>query len=392
MLRMHLFLFRIFAVIAVGAIVLGCSSRESQKTPPPIPFLAPVNYAVGQGPTCISNGDFNDDGKLDLVTCNSGSDSVSVLLGNGDGTFKDQIVNPTGGQPFRMVVGKFTPDSHLDLAIIHNVTTLLTILRGTGDGRFQELQRINLDKTPTGIITADFNGDQNLDIAVSLRHDRILIFSGSGQGFFMLTHDFDPGDTPTSIIAVDLNGDNTLDMVVANNGIIGKSIATFIGTGDGRFKKAQNKRTPLSPFLVRARDFSGDGILDLVIIYGERNTLGFLRGQKDGTYADPKHFGAEGGPADMVIGDYNHDGNLDLAVPNNLSHNLSIILGRGDGTFIQPPIDYGTQKVPFSVTSGAFSEGMPDSLAVANNGSASISVFLAKMPPSGSTGNASHDP
>ena len=238
---------------------------------------------------------------------------------------------------------------------------------------------------------ADFNNDKHLDIALSLKMDRILIFKGNGRGFFALGHDFDPGDTPTKISPADMNRDGNIDLVIANNGIIGKSIAVFHGVGNGSFVKAQSKPTRLVPFIVQTSDFSEDGILDIVVIYGERNTLGLFLGKEDGTFAEPIPFGAEGGPSDMTIGDFNSDGHLDLAVPNNLSHNLSILLGNGDGTFIQPPIDYGTGRVPFSVVSAEFYKGRPPAIVVANNGANSVSVFLPKKPATPKTTSSSEN-
>lgn len=377
---MMVLLFPVRAILSLLLISLlvGCKPGGSRTEPPPDLFDAPMTYAVGTSPTCIATADFNNDDELDLITCNMGSNNLSVLLGSGNGAFHELMTTPVGSQPRLLSVAELTGDQRLDVAVIHSISTLLMILAGKGDGTFQEIQRVDFGKTPTSVLTADFNGDKHLDIAVSLVMDRILIFSGDGKGSFRLTYDFDPGDTPTGVTTADLNKDGSLDLIVANNGRVGHNIALFHGKGDGTFVPAATYRTPLAPLIVGTGDFTSDQILDIVVIYGERNTLALLPSQKDGTFKEPIPFGAEGGPAGLVTGDYNHDGRLDLAVPNNLSHNLSILLGNGDGTFIQPPIDYRTGNVPISVTSGEFEKGHPPGLAVANNENNTVSVFRAK--------------
>ncbi len=379
-MRVLIFPVRFILSLLLIGLLANCKLVGSRTGPPPDLFDAPTTYAVGTSPTCIATADFNNDDELDLITCNMGGNNLSVLLGNGNGTFQEPMTTPVGPQPRLLSVAELTGDQRPDVVVMHSISTLLMILAGKGDGTFQEIQRVNLGKTPTSVLAADFNGDKHLDIAVSLVLDRILIFSGNGKGFFVLTYDFDPGDTPTGVTTADLNTDGKPDLIVANNGRIGHNIALFYGKGDGTFVPAATYRTPLAPLIVGVSDFTGDDILDIVVIYGERNTLALLPGQKDGTFKDPIPFGAEGGPADLVMGDYNHDGRLDLAVPNNLSHNLSVLLGNGDGTFIQPPIDYRTGDVPLSVTSGEFEKGHPPGLAVANNGSSTVSVFRAKQP------------
>jgi hypothetical protein len=367
-----------FIAILVVLLAPAACKRGSHRPPPPDLFFRPVEYRVGSGPTSIATADVNGDGNPDLIVANMNSKNISTLLGNGDGSFEEQIPSFSAPDPYVLATGEFTGDAFPDLAIIHSASMLLTIMKGNGDGHFNEIQRVNLEKTPTSVLVSDFDGDGKDDIAVSLRLDRIMIFKGTGKGFFILTSDFDPGDTPTGMEARDINRDTKMDLIIANNGNIGRSIAIFAGNGDGTFKKAYVKKTKLVPLLVGSADFNLDDITDLVVVYGERNTLGLLLGQKDGGFADPIPFGAEGGPADLVIWDFNSDGKPDLAVPNNLSHSLSILLGNGDGTFIQPPIDYHTDNVPMSIVKGEFNKGRPVGLAVVNNGSDTVLVFNAK--------------
>lgn len=354
--------------------------RDRNRTPPPELFYPPVHYSIGKGPTCVASADFNNDGNLDLITCNTASRNLSVLTGIGDGSFNYQILTRVKTHPTRLVTGEFTGDSFTDIAIMHGVSTLLTIMKGKGDGTFEETQLIDLDKTPTSIIASHFTEDEHLDLAISFRLDEVRIFRGLGQGLFMRVHNFDPGDSPSGMTATDFNNDGKQDLIIANNGIMMGGIAFFQGKGNGTFSKSSFIRPTLVPLRVDTADFSEDGRNDLVVVFGERNTLGLLIGQPGGAYAEPIPFGAEGGPVALTIGDYNQDGHLDLAVPNNLTHNLSIVLGKGDGTFVHPPINYYTGKVPLAVITGEFIKGGRPAIAVVNNGSDTLSVLIPREP------------
>src|SRR5215831_6172251 len=82
-----------------------------------VSFLNPLNNAAGLNPSSVAVGDFNHDGKPDLVVANRISNNVSVLLGNGDGTFQSPVNYNTGMQPSSVAVGDFRHDGKLDLAV-----------------------------------------------------------------------------------------------------------------------------------------------------------------------------------------------------------------------------------------------------------------------------------
>lgn len=151
---------RIFINILLMVLVAGCKSGDSRSVPPPDLFYAPVFYMVGTNPTCIVTADFNADRLLDLISCNMGSKDLSVLIGNGDGTFNDQIRTTVNAKPWLLATAEFTGDSYPDLAIIDSINALLMVMIGRGNGTFQVHQRVELEKTPTSILTADFNNDQ----------------------------------------------------------------------------------------------------------------------------------------------------------------------------------------------------------------------------------------
>ncbi|MFQ6421331.1 MULTISPECIES: FG-GAP repeat domain-containing protein [unclassified Bacillus (in: firmicutes)] len=132
-------------------------------------FQSPSSLPVGQTPVGIASADFNGDGKLDLVVANEFSQNISVLLGNGDGTFQSAVnypVGTVGSFPLFVTVADFNNDGLLDLAVGNLGTNNISVLLGNGDGTFQAAVNFEVGQSPEVIIAADFNNDGAIDIAV----------------------------------------------------------------------------------------------------------------------------------------------------------------------------------------------------------------------------------
>ena len=364
--------------LLLSVFILASCTLKDETPPPPEMFLIPATYPVGTNPTDIAAADFNQDGNLDLITPNFGSDDLSILLGNGDGTFQDQIKIPVGEQPKSIAVGRFDDDAYPDLALTHSFDTTLMILRGKGDGTFKITQVENVEKKPTDIVSGDFNQDGNLDIALSLIFDRILIYSGDGRGRFALTYEFDGGDTPTDLSLADINQDGKPDLIIANSGQMRPGFSITHGRSDGRFDLPVYHPTRLRPLVVHPEDFNGDGTIDLVTIYSSISTLGLFLGNQDGRFQKASVFGGAGFPTSILMDDYNRDGRKDILVTNTLSHKFSVLFGRENGSFSHPPARYATGKGPFAMVRDNFSPEGTDALVIANNVGNTISVHLLK--------------
>src|SRR5262245_16260891 len=151
-------------------------------------FLAPLAFDTRPFPESVAVGDFNGDGRLDLAVANYGSNNVSVLVGNGDGTFQTARNFPAGDRPFSVVVGEFNGDGRLDLAVANSTTGDIggvSVLLGNGDGSFQSARGFATGARPQSVAVGDLNGDSIPDLAVgNLFSSNVSVLLGNGDGTF----------------------------------------------------------------------------------------------------------------------------------------------------------------------------------------------------------------
>src|SRR5439155_13909145 len=200
------------------------------------------NYAVGTDPRSVAVGDFNGDGKPDLAVANTGSSTISVLLGNGDGTFQAAQTFAAGASPWSVTAGDFNDDGKQDLAAANFGSADVSVLLGNGDGTFQA--------------------------AVSYP-------SGTGS----LSHNH-----PESVRAGDFNADGKPDLTVANNDA---SVSVLLGNGDGTFQAARTFWAHIHPASVAVGDFNRDGNQDLAVANFDSGDVSVLLGNGDGTLQAP---------------------------------------------------------------------------------------------------------
>src|SRR5438876_8554216 len=200
----------------------GCTRSESHQAPDL--FYLYKTIEVGKNPTSIVTGDLNGDRVADLITTNIGSDSLSVLIGIGDGNFRDPVTIRMPEQPRAVVVHDFNEDGKLDLAVATAGNNRVTILLGDGTGQFTRGDSYPAVRSPVSLAVADFNGDRKADLAVALRNDKLLVLLGRGDGSFLEKAMYEYGDTPTAVVAADVNEDSLPDLVVTHGGKMSSSV------------------------------------------------------------------------------------------------------------------------------------------------------------------------
>jgi FG-GAP-like repeat/FG-GAP repeat len=291
----------------------------------------------------LASGDFNGDGILDLAVADAGCGQVSILLGNGDGTFTEGGSFSTGAgatfAPYSVAVGDFNSDGKLDLVTANELVNKASVLLGNGDGTFQSHVDYDTGVDSRQVATGDFNGDGRLDLAVS-SSEGVSILLGNGDGTFQsqTLYPLETNDNPYLIIA-DLNGDGKLDLAVANTA---GSVSILLGNGDGTFQSSVRYPTGGFSATVIAADFNGDGILDLATgNYFDAN-LAILLGNGDGTYRPHVNYPAAFGARGLVAADFNGDGRLDLAVANQFVDSISV--------FLQPVLDTTPPAITLTVS------------------------------------------
>jgi hypothetical protein len=349
------------------------------------------NPVTGAGPMTLAVGDFNGDGKLDVVTANIGNisnnnipgDNVSILLGKGDGAFQNSVNYPVGEAPFFVAVGDFNGDGKLDVVTANANSNNISILLGNGDGTLQDAVNYPVGMEPEWVAMGDFNRDGKLDLVVTNTNasatGNVSVLLGNGDGTFQPAVNYMAGRNPESVATGDFDMDGKLDLAVVN--ATTSDVSILLGNGDGTFQTAVNHPVGDVAFSILAADYNGDGKLDLAV--GDINNTGpsnvrILLGNGDGTFKTAVSYvaGSNNGSNWLATGDFNGDGKLDLVVGNlagKASGNVSILLGNGDGTF-QPAMNYGTGFGGAAVPGDFNNDGKLD-IAAAERLSASISIL-----------------
>jgi hypothetical protein len=223
---------------------------------------APIAYSVGgAAPDALVVADFNNDGKLDLASSTSNFPGVSVLLGNGDNSFKDSVFLPSGAGPHDIAVADLNADGFTDIAVTDSAFGIVTVILGNGDGTFQSGIGYPAIGTPIGIGIADFDQDGILDIAVA--NPVVSELFGNGDGSFGSPISYDAGWAPKTLRTGDFNLDGAADIAVSNDYFIG-SVSVLMGNGDGTFAPRLTYSTGVNTRALVVADFNTDGYADVM--------------------------------------------------------------------------------------------------------------------------------
>ena len=330
--------------VSTGAVSVFFGKGDGTFTAGPT-IQAPT---VGQTFGDMLVGDFNGDGKTDLALQSPGmivgQNTVMTFLGKGDGTFtisapSTVLVPPQGGgdvAPGSMVAADFNGDGKLDLAVVGNyVSGGVSVLLGNGDGTFTAMSSDILPNHEfQSITTGDLNGDGIPDLVVTdfLGNDTATVLLGKGDGTFAALPSF-PYDSQVaaylrSLTVGDFNGDGVLDLAFSDT----YGIEIFLGNGDGTFKaSSQNPiAVPSELYSLTTGDFNHDGTVDIAGLDNYDNRIDILIGAGDGTFTvsvtTPVVSQNPTGPFAIAAGDFNLDGVPDLAMLTSYVQTATILL------------------------------------------------------------------
>jgi hypothetical protein len=325
---------------------------------------------VGSFPTSMVVADASGDGKLDLVVANNNGDNVSVVLGNGDGTF--QNVAPPAGPPNFLFIADLDADGKPDAVskprpIGPSEATGVDVRLGNGDGTFGTPVSSATDLVVRSATPADVNHDGKPDI-IALNESAssvatLMVLLGNGDGTFQPGIDQPVASGISQLATVDLDSDGNADLVETfafNNRA--NIIRVQLANGDGTFQIGIDYPMETAVGAIATGDFNGDDRADLAVRIGP-DTLRVLLGNDDGTF-QPKmdHLIDEGG-APLIAADFNSDGKLDLFIyisPDSNHTRLSVMLGVGDGTFMAPVTTPGGSQPGAFAVADVTGDGKPD--------------------------------
>ncbi len=303
-------------------------------------FGTGATYSVGgDGTTAVLLADINKDGRLDIVTSNSDSDTVSVLFNGGHNAktivkFSLPHIFALGGasKPVAMQIGDLNNDGFLDIVTANDDSSDLTILYGKSGGVFAKPRRINLSNWgPSDVRLADINGDGKLDIVtMNSNVDSIGVLLNKGAGGFAMQKTLPVQGNPTSIVVSDFNNDDKPDIAVAGNtGFVG----VFLGRGTGLFKNVLRVKyvgDGSDPAAIAAADINDDGANDLILANMDTNNVNVLLGNGKGSFQKQAPFAIghskDRSPQAIAIGDLDGDGLLDIVVACAGTNDVNVLM------------------------------------------------------------------
>ena len=364
---------RVLPRIVVLALLLGVAAVPAGGTVPPPPHRpsAPActrpSFEVG-GPLPLSTGgaaiaDFDGDGNLDIAF---GGLGITVLRGDGEGNFAAGI-STLSDQVFTVLAaGDFDQDGKPDLLALDAYGLTLILLLGDGAGGFSvgpAPPEPYFGGQPVGAVIADFNGDGHLDAAVLsiVSYEGVAwVLLGDGTGHFALPpSSANAGFFAAAPVLGDFDGNGVPDLAVVNSA----GVEVLLSDGAGGFSSTSQWPAGSKPASIAVGDFDENGTADLAVANAQSNDVSILLGDGSGNFSAGATLPA-GSRADFIgAADWNSDGHLDLAVANDLSGDLIVYLGDGHGAFAARSVKYNATRPGTLMALADFTrDGIPDIL------------------------------
>ncbi len=386
----------VFAFVLIANIFSSSASAQD--------FSTKTDFTTGTTPYSVSFGDFNGDGKADMISANFGAATVSVLLntttpGASTPTFSAATDFATGTGAYATAIGDLNGDGKPDIAVAnYNETSVSVFINTTTPGASTPTFTAKTDFTagtnPASVSFSDFNGDGKPDMVVANYGSNTLsvLFNtttpGASTPTFSAKTDFTTGTGPYSVSTGDFNGDGKNEIASANYD--GTSVSVFIntttpGASTPTFSAKTDFTAGTNPASVAIRDLNGDGVSDMAVAnYGSNSVSVFLNttapGASTPTFSAKTDFATGSGPYTVTLGDFNRDGKPDMAATNYNINSVSVFLNTTTPGAATPTFGavsfYTTGTAPSSVSICDLNgDGKPD-MATGNETTNNVSVFM----------------
>jgi hypothetical protein len=333
---------KVWAVDAAGNVGIA---RETLVLGPALPG--------GDAHQVMFSADLNQDQRADVVHTNFLTRDVSILLGNGDGTFQSEQRVTVGPYPSAVAVVDINGDGIPDVITTHYTTAEIAVQHGQPDGSFLPGPRFAVDAFPSALVVADVNGDGRLDIFTAHMHNRqVHLHLAQRDGSFQEQPSFKVGDGPVALAIGDLDGDGKPDLAVANFASGDMSVLLAKGKGDFHREQRLSLNAPAAraaaalnanaaPTAITIADVNGDAVADIITANFGTNSISLLLGAGKGRFQTAQTLAVGAQPTALAVADITGDGKLDLITANAGSADISLLINQGAGNFSSLPLAAG---------------------------------------------------
>lgn len=340
------------------------------------------SFQSGQAdPNSVVSADFNSDGKPDLAIAGNLLGKVAIFLGSGDGSFMQaqDVDLGLGSGFFTLFAGDLDRDSSVDIISANSFFDTVSVVYGDGTGSFSTpFSEQFLDMSlPRMAIAVDVDGGALDIITANVAGSLSILTGGAGRTFTGSTSiAFTERSTPFDLISADLDGDSQEEIIVVD--LTGDKLYVLTPDLSGGLVLLQtlSLQTGAQPTSVTTGDFSGDGSLDVAVTNGQLNSVAIFLNSGSLLADTPTYFQVGSTPIDIAAGDFNQDGLIDLVTADKGSDGISMLFGKGDGTF-QARTAFTTGQNPSSlVVLDLDSSGVLDDIVITNSADDNFTVFV----------------